>query len=315
MKEKIKRCLEVLEGDVLVSLVLVAHKKGDREYRNVRLGTSLADVFRSFTREYFKSISQAITDNVKELKEYNAGYKADAHEIEYLTVTEEINTSLNDVIKSIPSDIKPFDLDETKFLNKLSYYFVMLSNSIGDRVILFRKYNSKKELTRSGLFAAILNNGIFDRLEYKTLLFDDKIDCFYFNGSIFVENTYYFQLIFDYYEGLKANAETILETIASKIPVSGWTEFHNHCIGNQNMLAKLNNVASKPYFRDLTMADLRRTIDHYGLDIQVIEEDGVEKLLYLDTDRWGLLKLLDDDYLDSVMTNGRYLVNSKKAIS
>ena len=63
------------------------------------------------------------------------------------------------------------------------------------------------------------------------------------------------------------------------------------------------------------MDDLRRTIDHYGLDIQVINEEGVEKLLYLDTDRWGLLKLLDDDYLDSVMTKGRYLVNSKKAIS
>ena len=243
MKDKIKKCQQLLEGDVLVSLVLVARKKGELEYRSVRLGTSLADEFRRFTREYLKNISQAITDNEKELKEYSAGYKADAHEIEYIMVTEEINTSLNDVIKSIPPVIKPFDLDETKFINNLSYYSIILSKSKGDKVLLFRKYNSNKELTRSGLFAAILNNGIFDRLEHKALLFDAKVDCFYFDGNIFIENTYYFQLIFDYYEGLKVNAEKILDKIASRIPVSGWLEFHKHCTGNQNMLAKLNNVA------------------------------------------------------------------------
>jgi SH3-like domain-containing protein len=61
------------------------------------------------------------------------------------------------------------------------------------------------------------------------------------------------------------------------------------------------------------MVDLRRAIDEHGLPVEVVQNNGQEMLVF-DPDpsrRWILLKLLDDDYLNSVMTHLRYEVNSK----
>lgn len=61
------------------------------------------------------------------------------------------------------------------------------------------------------------------------------------------------------------------------------------------------------------MVDIRRAIAEHGLPVEVVQNDGQEMLVF-DPDpsrRWILLKLLDDDYLNSVMTHLKYEVNSK----
>jgi len=82
------------------------------------------------------------------------------------------------------------------------------------------------------------------------------------------------------------------------------------------MLSKLAQIARKPYLQRVTMQDIRRTIDEFQLDLRIVEENGEEKLLFEPgtKKRWLLLKLLDDDYLGSVMTNQKYEVNSKSAL-
>jgi hypothetical protein len=64
------------------------------------------------------------------------------------------------------------------------------------------------------------------------------------------------------------------------------------------------------------MQDIRRTIDAFKLDVQVVHEDGQDKLLFEanPNKRWLILKLLDDDYLGSIMTNEKYEVNSKSRL-
>jgi len=66
---------------------------------------------------------------------------------------------------------------------------------------------------------------------------------------------------------------------------------------------------------EATIGDpIRRAIDEHALPVEVVQ-NGQERLVF-DPDpsrRWILLKLLDDDYLNSVMTHLRYEVNSKIA--
>ncbi len=62
---------------------------------------------------------------------------------------------------------------------------------------------------------------------------------------------------------------------------------------------------------------LPRTINAAGLDISVIDEDGEERLLYeggTQAKRWAILKLLDDDYLRSLMTQLIYESSSKRSL-
>ena len=77
-------------------------------------------------------------------------------------------------------------------------------------------------------------------------------------------------------------------------------------------MTKLANVASRPYFARITMHD-RRTIREHQLEVEIVKEDGRDHLKF-DPDpghRWMLLTLLDDDYLNSHMTDNRYEANSK----
>jgi len=82
------------------------------------------------------------------------------------------------------------------------------------------------------------------------------------------------------------------------------------------MMSKLAQIASKPYLSRVTMQDIRRTIDAFHLDVQIVNETGQEKLLFEanPNKRWLILKLLDDDYLGSIMTNEKYEVNSKSRL-
>ena len=82
------------------------------------------------------------------------------------------------------------------------------------------------------------------------------------------------------------------------------------------MMAKLAQIAKKPYLNRVTMQDIRRTINEFHLDVQIVEENGQERLLFEanPNKRWIILKMLDDDYLGSVMTNQKYEVNSKSAL-
>jgi hypothetical protein len=61
------------------------------------------------------------------------------------------------------------------------------------------------------------------------------------------------------------------------------------------------------------MEAINCSIRENELPIVSVMEDGVEKLVFdpEPSRRWILLKLLDDDYLTSVMTELKYEVNSK----
>lgn len=202
----------------------------------------------------------------------------------------------------------------TKKYQKLADEIVLIQNRQGESFYVFRKYNSKKELTRSKQFIMIYNDGVFDTFEDKIFLFDEKIDCIRIDDFMFIENTYYFQTIFKYYEGLKEKSVKILTDIEEMVPIQNYQDFQDCCTGQLQMLAKLNNISSKPYFNAISMEKIKKTIDTYKLNVKIVWEDGEEKLLFDKNDRWGLLKLLDDDYLGSIMTDTQYVVNSKRAI-
>jgi hypothetical protein len=72
----------------------------------------------------------------------------------------------------------------------------------------------------------------------------------------------------------------------------------------------------KSHFQWTNFWGAGHTIDEFHLDLQIVDENGQEKLLFEPgvKKRWLLLKLLDDDYLGSVMTEQKYEVNSKSAI-
>lgn len=48
------------------------------------------------------------------------------------------------------------------------------------------------------------------------------------------------------------------------------------------------------------------------MPIKVIKQDGNEKIVFDPSNKWIFLRLLDDDYLESIMTNQSYEVSGKR---
>ena len=79
-------------------------------------------------------------------------------------------------------------------------------------------------------------------------------------------------------------------------------------------LAKLRNIANKPYLPNITMEDIKRTIARNKLNVEIVNENGEDKIKFDPKDKWVILNILDDAYLESEMTHLNYEVNSKKLL-
>jgi hypothetical protein len=77
---------------------------------------------------------------------------------------------------------------------------------------------------------------------------------------------------------------------------------------------KLTSIARRPYLSNLTIADMKPAIQRHQLHIPVVDiNNGQQEMLHFDKDfPWDILKLLDDDYLTSIMTGQNYEVDAKR---
>lgn len=249
------------------------------------------------------------------LQPYDPGYKPDPHELCYLRLRD--YPEVEQTVRAV-SDVDSAELfhEEPEILEGLRFYALVLQSAGEEPAVFFRSYRPTKELTRSASFGIVLRGGFYDKIEKPVFVVDDKVDCYSWQGFMFVRNVAQFHRIFRYFQGLVDRAEQTFEVVSPRIPISNFEEFKSACLGNVLMLSKLAQIAKKPYLQSVTMADIKRTLAEFGLEVPIVVEAGVEKLTFeaSPAKRWTILKLLDDDYLGSVMTQLKYVANSKTAV-
>ena len=315
MEQRINAARECCINGDGVSVILAADFTDHKEYRKIKMSNDLANYFREIAINHISDLTAKLSDGNYRLVEYDAGYRTESHEIDYIDTNQSVYDGLKSILLEIPNihDISMFDGDE-EITKRLSFYIIQIQDVNRGIIKLLRRYSPKKELSRGKLFGALFKNGTFDKLEDKVFLFDEQIDVFEFEQVLFINSMYNFQLIFKYFEQLRTYADVILSDINTAIPISNFGEFQDCCKGQMQMLAKIQNISRKSYFKDVTMDDLKRTIQAFRLNVQTTIENGEEKILFEKKNRWDILKLLDDDYLGSIMTNMNYIVNSKKVV-
>jgi hypothetical protein len=96
------------------------------------------------------------------------------------------------------------------------------------------------------------------------------------------------------------------------LPISNTTEFVGACQANLNMMKKLQRISESGYLDRITSEKVAQRVHEYHLSPDVLI-DG--KLNFDPKHRWQILKMLDDDYLRSGLTDRRYEVNSKVTVT
>lgn len=311
-KQSLERLTRSLANNPVINVLLAsAPDPGEGiVIERLNLRQDLANEFRSAAQDTVPPVDDDLM-----IRHYEPGYTPDFKELSYLELSEHPNIAEQVDLVSQVQQAALFGEDDN-IVDHLQFYAIIVSPTARHRATFFRTYSPKKELTRRAGFAALLSRGSYDKVETKIFLFDHGVDCFAWDGYLFIWNVSAFQRIFKYFEELRAKANETVDAVAARIPISNVDDFRAAATGQMQMMSKLAQIGRKPYLQTVTIADIRRTINEFHLDVQIVQENGQEKLLFEGgaKKRWLLLKLLDDDYLGSIMTNQKYEVNSKSAV-
>jgi hypothetical protein len=312
-EEALERLSQALSNNPSITIVLGAEPDSTAGILLQRL-----TIQQDLAEEFLTTASEAVPEANSEvtLRPYDPGYKPEPNEICYIELAGQ--QQIAEVVHQV-SQVQQAELfhEDDNIVDSLRFYAIVASPSARKRSIFFRTYSPTRELTRRKGFAALFQRGSYNRVKHKIFLFDYQIDCFAWDGYLFIRNVPAFQRIFKYFEELRAHANQTVDIVSARIPISNVDEFRAAVTGQIQMIAKLAQISRKPYLATVTMADIRRTINEFHLDVTIAENDGQDQLIFepQPKKRWLILKLLDDDYLGSVMTHEKYEVNSKSRIS
>jgi hypothetical protein len=307
-EQALTQIIRAMAGNPPVNVVLGSRANPNQpdDLRRLNITAALQTGFRQIARG-------ALADQIR-LIPYTPGYKPDSGEICWLDLRQA--PEISEIVRRLLAfqTLVIFEEDDD-FIESLVYYALFARVAMQRGVVFFRKTNEKLVLGRSKSFAAIFREGQFDSIEEIVFLFDRNVDCWSDGRYMFITNVGNFERMFRYFEQLQARAQQTVNAVLQRIPVSNADEFRAACTTQVRFMTKLAVIASKPYLAQIGMADIHRAIDVHELPVEVVRQNGQEMLVF-DPDpsrRWILLKLLDDDYLNSVMTHLRYEVNSKIA--
>jgi hypothetical protein len=262
----------------------------------------------------FKSISTKAAETACEsqLLPYDPSYKPDPHEAMYIELDS--NSSVKNLIDSM-LNITSLDLmtDDPDYCKCISFYGIIHKVN-GHDLLLLRSMSPQNVLKRSRKIGIFFQDGVYDLLEREVLLLDREIDCFAFNGYMYILNVSGFHRLSRYHEEVITAASDVINYAALRIPILNLDVLKDVGTRDYRMAAKLASIKNKPYISMLTFDKVRQVIQQHNLPIAIeIATDGSEKLVF-DPDpqkRFLILKVLDDDYLHSNMTEQNYAVNSK----
>jgi hypothetical protein len=311
-QQSLERLSQALVNNPAVTVVVASEPEPEAGIvlQRLNLRQNLAAEFLEASRTAVPPVNEDLV-----LKQYDPGYRPESHELVYVDLAQ--RAEIAEQVRQM-SQVQNAELfrEDDDIVDHLRFYGIVVSPTARRHAVFFRTYSPKKELTRSARFAALLNRGAYDKIDTKIFLFDHGVDCFSWDGYMFIRNVGAFQRIFRYFKELRARAGETVDTVVAQIPISNIADFRAAGTGQLQMMSKLAQIARKPYLNRVTMQDIRRTIDEFGLDVRIVQDNGQEKLLFEPgaKKRWLILKLLDDDYLGSIMTNQKYEVNSKSAL-
>lgn len=302
------------EANVQLCLAAVDDDNANPEFKKVQLSENAANQFRILvSRQMQLTLNRARRRDLRLLK-YDAGAMNRPDEIEYLTPDSE--SGIWDqfaAAQSIPN--LPVFKAEDAFIANLHFYVIVVDLN-GEQALFFRSYTRQNELSRSSRFGFRLSNTVFNEIREPTFLFDMHLDCAVFRDVLYVFQKNNFHQIFRYFERVREAGREALRTVSQRVKIDNFDQFSALCEGELNMLAKLKNIAAKDYLQRVTMKDIQRVIKKFKLPAVIAVRNGEERLVFdpQAKDRWLILRILDDDYLGSVMTRLNYEANSKRAL-
>lgn len=178
---------------------------------------------------------------------------------------------------------------------------------------ILKKITPSKVLSTGGVLAMIFKGDSFKSLKEDVLTIDGTFDVLACNNTLIFENKQKFEKALLYEEIKQEIAKEALEEIYHIDIIENFDDFQQMLIDDKHSINKLTKLKAKRYFREKTFEDYRRIIDRYNINIELDEAE--EKFIITNKAQAKLLvKVLNDDYLMSELTEIKYSAHSKETI-
>lgn len=192
----------------------------------------------------------------------------------------------------------------------------------GVSAVFLQSLRGSQIVARSRTRGFLLRRGVIDTpKDGELVLLRQDVAVVVVGQIAFFKDRAVFQRLCGYLDELREKAAATFDSVTRNLQIQGWEEMRGAASGSTPMLGKMASIQQKldryPKYKDaLTMPRILQFIgEHPECGVEVAGTGDSAKLVFRSDPqhRFKILKLLDDDYLRSELTDLEYEANSKSA--
>lgn len=214
-------------------------------------------------------------------------------------------------------DLLPFKASDGAKLKMIAARFMTTNQHV---VTFYRVADSMLQLKSAKVLGLVKAGNLYGRLEpADVLLLRTDFDVVVIDGYAFFHKKATFERAFGFLEELKAESLNTFTKVTSQLKINGMDALQQACTSQPQMMAKMSSIKRSldqdpDYAQAMTMPKLIEYIEeHPNVDIDIVGSGEGRRLVFdpIPKRRFQILKLLDDDFLHSVLTARDYEAGSK----
>lgn len=287
------------------------------QFRRLQLSQPLRDDFRKLAATFLAEYRRAQQDKSLALLQFEAGSQITGNQVEHINLSQ---SPYDSIVKqtqplTIVESVEDFH-PEPSFTQSMRFYVIILRTPRNKSIYFYRRYGNSRMLQQSSSFAIFStdNSYEFKKVDTPVFLFDQHIDCISSDNNLFIFAKGHFYYMFTILDDLIKSSKDALNRIHSFVPIVNFDSFRLACINEKHKqrMTKIMGIAKRPYLDKLTIAATKPIIIKHSLHIPIEIVNGQEMLRFDHEHPNDILKMLDDDYLTSIMTGIDYEVDAKR---
>lgn len=251
-------------------------------------------------------------DNLVEFRKYQLG-ALQSHQVYVFDPDEDASVkAFLDAVRTPGSAQSAFDIEEIPWSH--IHFEARIIRVGNEKAAFLRKTTSGNIIARSKKMRLLVRDGSLESAESPIVLLDDDVDGVYWRKRLFILRTGAMETLLGFEEDVEEAVEMIAAQLNKSIPISGLSDLVAAASRHWQMAKKLQKVAQRDYIASITIDDVKRVAAKANLKVDFKTVDGKEHVVYATSDKWSLLRILDDDYVTGELTRRLYESTSKSEV-
>ena len=272
-----------------------------------------------------RELAAAFRDDLVERAPIDYGYERRPEPHEVLVVTRDEVPEASEILAGLDTIENYERLDLTDRSSNSARLFLIdarFRSDGGEHRAVFVRTGVKSEIvTTRKTTALVFGDGMYDLVDSNQLVLHDRYDAVILDEVVLGVHTQRFEYAFKFTDRILEAAGNVVDEHFVKLRIAGFDRLAEACKTHSGMARKAASIGRKidsdpVYAAAMEMDSLLEFVDRHAAEVKIATQDGPDgrELVHDHEDpagQWAILKLLDDDYLTSELTQAFYEAPSK----